>query len=207
MTIPIPQSSAKMVKVIFICVVSALGGFVFGYDAVIISGTLGLFKAQFELSALQEGMFVNSALIGTALGTLFSGKVSDSYGRKSVLFFGAVLIILSVIGCVIGSSYSNIWLFRFIGGFGTGMATMISPLYIAEITPTAIRGRMVSFFQLSMTIGGATATFANVYIFEFSTNLLHFNADLLFLSGDFLNKIFIVQRLPATRGGVVRGFP
>ncbi|MDH3244909.1 MAG: sugar porter family MFS transporter [Saprospiraceae bacterium] len=183
--------ASKRSRIIFICSVAALGGFVFGYDAVIISGTLSLFKAQFALSSIQEGMFVNSALIGTALGTIFSGRISDHYGRRTVLFGGAVLIVISVLGCTFLNEYSQIWLARFVGGFGTGMTTMVSPLYIAEITPKDIRGRMVSFLQLSMTIGGATATVVNVNIYRSSTDLSPFTDEFVPFISDFLNRILI----------------
>jgi len=180
--------------------VSALGGFVFGYDAVIISGTLSLFKAQFELTAVQEGWFVSSALIGTALGTLLSGKVSDIYGRKPVLLSGAVLIIISVISCVVFNTFPSIWTARFIGGFGTGMTTMVCPLYIAEITPKRIRGMMVSLIQFSMTVGGATATFANVYVFENSLSQKYFESGYVGLSSAFMNKIIVDESWRAMFG-------
>ncbi len=189
-----------MARIIFISAVSALGGFVFGYDAVVISGTLSLFKAQFQLTSVQEGMFVNSALIGTALGTLVSGRVSDIYGRKSVLFIGAALIIVSVVGCVILNTFQGVWWGRFIGGLGTGMTTMVCPLYIAEITPKNIRGMMVSFFQLSMTVGGASATIANVYLYQYSGKLSYFESDFLVFSSDLINKILIDESWRAMFG-------
>ena len=186
--------SKKLLRLIFISAVTALGGFIFAYDAVIISGTLSLFKTQFELSSVQEGLFVNSALIGTALGTFFSGKMSDIYGRKSVLYQGGILIVLSVIGCVVLNTYFDIWTARFIGGFGAGMTTMVCPLYIAEVMPKKIRGAMVTILQLSMTLGGLTATLVNANVYKYSLRLEPVHSDYLFLSSDFINKILIDEQ-------------
>jgi len=134
------------------------------------------------------------------LGTLLSGKASDVYGRKPVLLFGAFLIIVSVIGCVILNTFSAIWAARFIGGLGTGMTTMVCPLYVAEITPKNIRGMMVSMIQFSMTVGGATATFANVYVYENSIARDAFESGYLGLSSNFMNKIFIDESWRAMFG-------
>ena len=192
--------SSKNIRLIFISAVTALGGFIFAYDAVIISGTLTQFKTQFALTALEEGFFVNSALIGTALGTLIAGKISDVYGRKSVLYQGAILITLSVVGCVVINTYTGILISRFIGGFGTGMTTMVFPLYIAEVMPKRIRGRMVSMLQLAMTFGGITAVLVNVNVYESSLHTNRFQTDYILLNADFLNKIFIDESWRAMFG-------
>jgi SP family arabinose:H+ symporter-like MFS transporter len=146
--------------------VASLGGFLFGFDTAVISGTISLVTQDFSLNAVSEGWFVSCALLGCIVGVSVSGKLSDNYGRKIVMIISALLFLLSAIGCMFSESFTVLVLFRFIGGLGIGVASMVSPLYISEITPSHLRGRMVSLYQLAITIGIVLAYFSNAYLVE-----------------------------------------
>ena len=151
-----------------ISVIAALGGFLFGYDTAIISGTLSFVKSQFALDALAEGWYVSSALVGCISGVLVAGILSDKYGRKTILLYSAVLFLISAIGCAIAPSHVMLISARFIGGIGVGAASMLSPLYIAEISPSHIRGRMVALYQFAITVGILFAYFSNSLLLDIS---------------------------------------
>lgn len=147
-----------------VCVVAALGGFLFGFDTAVISGTVSLVKSDFTLDAVQEGWFVSCALLGCIVGVSISGKLSDAYGRKVVQILSAVLFLTSAIGCMLSSSFLTLIAFRLVGGLGIGVASMVSPLYISEFAPSRYRGMMVSLYQLALTIGIVLAYFSNAYL-------------------------------------------
>ena len=117
----------------FLAVIAALGGFLFGYDTAIISGTIGFVKAQFDLNTVMEGWYVSSALVGTILGVSLAGILSDKYGRKNILFVSGIFFALSAIGCMLSNSFTELVIYRMLGGMGVGIASMLSPLYISEI--------------------------------------------------------------------------
>lgn len=147
-----------------VCLVAALGGFLFGFDTAVISGTISLVTRDFSLNAVSEGWFVSCALLGCIIGVSISGKLSDKYGRKIVMILSAVLFLFSAIGCALSGSFTALILFRFIGGLGIGVASMVSPLYISEFAPSRLRGMMVSLYQLALTIGIVMAYFSNAYL-------------------------------------------
>lgn len=147
-----------------VSLVAALGGFLFGFDTAVISGTVSLVKGDFGLNAVSEGWFVSCALLGCIIGVSFSGKLSDKYGRKIILIFSAILFLASALGCMLSDSFSILILFRLIGGLGIGVASMVSPLYISEFSPSRFRGMMVSLYQLALTIGIVLAYFSNAYL-------------------------------------------
>ncbi|MFD0794523.1 sugar porter family MFS transporter [Mucilaginibacter litoreus] len=147
-----------------ICLVAALGGFLFGFDTAVISGTVSLVKRDFALDAVSEGWFVSCALLGCIVGVAFSGKMSDKYGRKLVLIISAVMFLASALGCMWSSSFTTLIIFRLVGGLGIGVASMVSPLYISEFSPSRYRGMMVSLYQLALTIGIVLAYFSNAYL-------------------------------------------
>jgi SP family arabinose:H+ symporter-like MFS transporter len=147
-----------------VCLVAALGGFLFGFDTAVISGTITLVKHDFMLDAVSEGWFVSCALLGCIIGVSCSGKLSDQYGRKIVLILSAVLFLASAIGCMFSTSFTALIIFRLIGGLGIGVASMVSPLYISEFAPSRLRGMMVSLYQLALTIGIVLAYFSNAYL-------------------------------------------
>lgn len=153
-----------------VCLVAALGGFLFGFDTAVISGTISLVKHDFALNAVSEGWFVSCALLGCIIGVSFSGKLSDQYGRKIVLILSAVLFLASALGCMYADSFTLLIVFRLVGGLGIGVASMVSPLYISEFSPARLRGMMVSLYQLALTIGIVLAYFSNAYLAEHSSS-------------------------------------
>lgn len=167
--------------------IAALGGFLFGYDTAIISGTIGLVKSQFELSTIMEGWYVSSALVGTILGVSVAGILSDKYGRKNMLIVSGLFFALSALGCAVSESFNGLVVYRMLGGMGVGVASMLSPLYISEIAPAKNRGKLVALYQLAITLGILFAYFANALLLNFSTS------DGLSGSEGMINKIFVSE--------------
>ena len=151
-----------------VCCISALGGFLFGFDMAVISGVLPFVKDQFTLSAVQEGWFVSSALIGCIVGVGISGELGDRLGRKKLLMLSAVLFLLSALGCTLFTSFDMVIWARILGGMGVGIASNIVPLYISEIAPAKIRGRLVTYYQLAVTAGILVAYLSNSALLDHS---------------------------------------
>lgn len=150
--------------------VAAMGGFLFGFDTAVISGTISYVTNDFNLNPVSEGWFVSCALLGCIIGVSISGKLSDAYGRKIVMIISAILFLFSAVGCMVAESFNTLILFRLIGGLGIGVASMVSPLYISEFAPSRLRGTMVSLYQLALTIGIVLAYFSNAYLAEQVSN-------------------------------------
>ncbi|UKJ09268.1 sugar porter family MFS transporter [Solitalea lacus] len=153
-----------------ITLAATLGGFLFGFDTAVISGTIAFVKQQYNLDALMEGWFVSSALLGSIVGVAISGKMGDQLGRKKVMLFSAFLFGISAIGCAVAPSAFSLIVFRLIGGLGIGVASVICPMYIAELAPSHARGKLVTYYQLAITIGILTAYFSNAAIESVSGN-------------------------------------
>lgn len=162
-TEPMEKSMSKG-YVAFIAIVAAVGGILFGYDTAVISGTTEIVKMQFGLSTGLEGWYVGCALIGSIAGVLVAGMLSDFLGRKKTMLISAVLFSVSAIGCAVCSGFSQLVIFRIIGGLGIGVVSIVSPIYISEVSPAKIRGTMVSFYQLFITIGFLLAYLVNFLI-------------------------------------------
>ncbi|MBW8330374.1 MAG: sugar porter family MFS transporter [Prolixibacteraceae bacterium] len=160
------ENKENMLYVIFLAAVAAIGGFLFGYDTAVISGTIGSVAAQFNLDDVSTGWYVGCALVGSILGVAVAGKMSDYFGRKPVLLFSAVLFSGSAIGCMFSGTISDLVIYRIIGGIGIGVASVISPLYISEISVSRYRGTLVSLYQLAITIGFVGAYLVNYAISE-----------------------------------------
>jgi len=160
----------QRINLVGLALIASLGGFLFGYDTAVISGTLAMVRHQFELNANMEGWYVSSALLGCILGVSGAGWLSDKYGRKMVLLLTGALFSISAIGCALSSSFTILVLYRLVGGLGVGIASMLSPLYISEISPPAIRGRLVTLYQFAITIGILCAYFVNVWLLNTSNN-------------------------------------
>ena len=150
--------------VTFITLVATLGGLLFGYDTAVISGAIGLLKHHFNLSALQVGWAASSALLGCVVGAALAGKMSNQFGRRISLMAAALLFLISAIGTALPESYTIFVFYRIIGGAGVGIASMLSPMYIAEIAPSNIRGRLVSYNQFAIIAGMLLVYFVNYYI-------------------------------------------
>jgi MFS transporter, SP family, arabinose:H+ symporter len=156
---------------LFIALSAAFGGFLFGYDTAIISGTIGFVKGQFALNTSMEGWFVSSALVGCIVGVVFAGELSDRFGRKKALIASGLLFAVSALGCALSGSHTQLIIYRMLGGIGVGIASMISPLYISEVSPARIRGRMVALYQFAITIGILTAYFTNAKLLSMSETI------------------------------------
>ncbi|MBP5218554.1 MAG: sugar porter family MFS transporter [Bacteroidales bacterium] len=153
-------------RIVFLAVVAAIGGILFGYDTAVISGTTEVVKAQFNLSTGGEGWYVGCALIGSILGVLVAGMMSDFLGRKKTMLISALLFSISAIGCAVCSDFAQLVLFRMVGGFGIGIVSIVSPIYISEVSPAKVRGTMVSLYQLFITIGFLLAYLMNFIILK-----------------------------------------
>jgi SP family arabinose:H+ symporter-like MFS transporter len=151
-----------------ITLVASLGGLLFGFDMAVISGVLPFVEKQFNLTPLQEGWFVSSALVGCIVGVAFSGDLSDRLGRKKLLFISAILFLFSAIGCSLVTSLDWLIASRLLGGIGVGIASIVVPLYLSEISPAAIRGRLVTFYQLAITVGILMAYITNSVLLNYS---------------------------------------
>ena len=152
--------------VVFLSVVAAIGGILFGYDTAVISGTTEIVKAQFGLSTGGEGWYVGCALIGSIAGVLVAGMLSDFLGRKKTMLISALMFSISAIGCAVCGDFTQLVIYRIIGGVGIGIVSIVSPIYISEVSPAHVRGTMVSFYQLFITIGFLLAYLVNYLILK-----------------------------------------
>ena len=132
---------------------AALGGLLFGFDTGVISGAIHFIKIEFNLNAYQEGFAVSNLMVACVIGALLAGPIADWTGRKKVLILCAVLFTVSAILSALPRSFTELVIARFIGGMGVGMASVVSPMYIAEISPAKIRGRLVALNQLAIVVG------------------------------------------------------
>jgi len=149
---------------VLVCFVATLGGLLFGYDTAVIAGAIGFLQKHFSLTPPEQGWAASSALAGCVLGAALAGVMSDFLGRKKVLLLCAVFFIISAVGTALPSSLLQFVFFRALGGIGVGAASMTSPMYIAEISPAHIRGRMVSLNQLAIVSGMLVVYFVNYFI-------------------------------------------
>ena len=171
---------------IFLSVVAAMGGFLFGYDTAVISGTIAQVSQLFELDALQQGWYVGCALVGSIVGVLFAGILSDKFGRKLTMIISASLFSVSALGCAVCADFTQLVLYRIIGGVGVGVVSFVSPLYISEVAVAQYRGRLVSLYQLAVTIGFLGAYLVNYQLLTWSESGVLSGAPLL-------DKIFISE--------------
>lgn len=180
------KSKVNFSYLIFLSVVAALGGFLFGYDAAVISGTISQVTARFSLDEIQVGWFVGCALIGSIIGVLMAGKLSDRWGRKVTMLVAAVFFSVSGIACAFVGSFEQLVVARILGGIGIGVVSIVSPLYISEVSIAQYRGRLVSLHQLAVTIG-----FLGAYLTNFQ--LLHFSQSGAVLNTGWMNLVFVSE--------------
>lgn len=149
-----------------ICLVAALGGLLFGYDYVVIGGAKPFYESYFKINGIPwlQGLIMSSALFGCLFGALLSGLFADLFGRKKLLILASILFVVSATGNALADSLLIFGVFRLIGGAGIGLASGLSPVYIAEVSPKAVRGRFVSFNQLTIMIGMLMAQIVNYMI-------------------------------------------
>ena len=180
------KSTINFGYLIFLSVVAALGGFLFGYDTAVISGTIAQVTQLFQLDTLQQGWYVGCALVGSIVGVLFAGILSDKLGRKLTMVISAVLFSTSALGCALSADFTQLVVYRIIGGVGIGVVSIVSPLYISELAVAQYRGRLVSLYQLAVTVGFLGAYLVNYQLLAWAESGTQ-------LSVDWLNKIFITE--------------
>jgi len=155
--------------VVLVSMVAAIGGFLFGYDLAVVSGAIIFLQKQFHLDAYAVGFAIGSAQIGCILAPFFAGYLSDRLGRKRTLFAAALLFGLAAMGTALPRNMAEFNAFRILAGVAIGLASVVSPMYIAEISPAPIRGRLVSLNQFAIVIG-AMSSYGVSYLFSFSAN-------------------------------------
>lgn len=151
-------------KVIFWSVIVAMGGFLFGFDTAVISGAEQAIQKYWNLSPAEHGFTISIAVIGTVFGALFGRIPADNLGRKKSLVIIALLFLVSSLGTSLASNWYLFLILRFVGGLGVGASSVIAPIYISEISPAAVRGRLVILFQFSIVFGIVIAFLSNVCI-------------------------------------------
>lgn len=161
------QKSGSIKYLVGICLVATLGGLLFGYDTGVINGSIKFVQMKYALDPAMKGWAASSALLACMFGAAFAGPVSDRFGRKRLLIVSAVLFLISAIGSAIPRNITEFIIYRFIGGLGVGAASMLSPMYIAEVSPARIRGRMVSVNQMAIVGGMLVVYFVNYFIAKF----------------------------------------
>lgn len=184
-------------------VVAAVGGLLFGYDTAVVAGAIGFIEKLYNLTPAMKGWVASCALIGCIVGAMFAGKLSDAIGRKKVLVLSAILFAVSSIGIAVPLDLSWFVFFRLIAGLGIGIASMLAPMYIAEIAPANIRGQLVSINQLGIVSGILIIYFVNATIagwydeaWNISTGWRWMFGSGIFPSAIFLILLFFVPESP-----------
>lgn len=180
------KSTVNIGYLVFLSFVAALGGFLFGYDTAVISGTIAQVTTLFQLDALQQGWYVGCALVGSIFGVLFAGVLSDKFGRKLTMILSAILFSTSAVGCALCADFNQLVIYRIIGGVGIGVVSIISPLYISELAVAQYRGRLVSLYQLAVTVG-----FLGAYLVNYQ--LLAWAGSSPEVGTGWLNKVFVTE--------------
>lgn len=155
---------------IFVCLVAAAGGFLFGFDTSVISGVIEYISAPevYNLSGIAKGWAVSCIIAGCMLGCVLAGPVSDRYGRKNTLLLTALVFLISSLGCAWAHSYGLFIAFRIVAGIAVGSASMIAPVYIAEISPPSHRGKLVSLNLFAIFLGQFMAFYSNYLLRDFA---------------------------------------
>ena len=172
--------------IVFLSVVAAIGGILFGYDTAVISGTIAGVATQFGLDAMQQGWFVGCALVGSIAGVAVAGVMSDRFGRKRTMLVSAVLFTVSAVGCALCADFQQLILYRIIGGVGIGVVSIVSPMYISEVAVARWRGSLVSLYQLAITVGFLAAYLVNFGILR-SAETAHY-------ASETMQRIWITER-------------
>lgn len=158
------KAGGSFLYVLALSLVAALGGLLFGYDTAVISGAIGFMEIKFSLTPMMKGWAASSALVGCIFGAMFAGTLSDRFGRKKIMLLAGVFFFVSAIWSGIPYSLFDFIIARILGGLGVGAASMLCPMYIAEISPAAMRGRLVSLNQFAIVSGMLVVYFVNALI-------------------------------------------
>jgi sugar porter (SP) family MFS transporter len=164
-----PAERGDRTFVVLVSLVAATGGFLFGYDLAVVSGAIIFLQSQFKLSPVEVGFAIGSAQIGCIFAPLVAGPISDRWGRKQTLFVAALLFAIAAAGTALPRNMTEFNAFRIMAGVAIGLASVVSPMYIAEISPAPIRGRLVSLNQFAIVIG-AMSSYGVSYLFSHSGN-------------------------------------
>jgi MFS transporter, SP family, xylose:H+ symportor len=186
--------SGNMMFVVRVCLIAALGGLLFGYDTAVIAGAIGFLRDHFHLDATMKAWAASSALLGCVIGVSVAGVTSDFGGRKKTLILSGILFLASAIGTALAESFNAFVIYRILGGVGVGIASMASPMYIAEVSPSRIRGRMVSVNQFAIISGMLLIYFVNYFVAQGRDELWNITTGwrLMFASGIVPSAIFLV---------------
>ncbi len=185
-------------RVLLLAVVAAVGGFLFGFDTAVINGAVVALRGYFEIDAWTTGLTVSFALLGAALGALLAGPMADRLGRPTTMFWAAVLFFISAIGSGFPFTVYDFTFWRVVGGVGVGIASVIAPAYIAEISPAHLRGRLGSLQQLAIVTGIFVALVCNYVIAQSAGGA----ANPWLLSIEAWRWMFLIEALPALLYGV-----
>src|SRR5574344_2178400 len=180
------KSQTNTGYIVFLAVVAAMGGILFGYDTAVISGTVSDVAKQFSLNTMQQGWYVGCALIGSIIGVAVAGLLSDGLGRKITMLISAVFFSWTAIGCAICANFPQLVIYRIIGGFGIGIVSIVSPIYISEVAIAKKRGTLVSLYQLAVTVGFLVAYLVNyIILYKYEKGTVY--------SSPFFQKIFATE--------------
>jgi MFS transporter, SP family, arabinose:H+ symporter len=194
-----PSSGHSRAPLVIAASVATLGGFLFGYDNIVISGAIGFLSQLFHLDPAGVGWAAGCALIGCIVGCMAAGTVADYLGKKKGLALCALCFALSSVGMLFATDLHQFVLWRLIGGLGIGAASVISPNYIAEIAPTRVRGRCVTLYQLGIVVGILAAVFINMLIQRMGDEAWNISTGWrwMFLAGVVPAVLFGLMILPA----------
>lgn len=187
---------SKRYVIALIALIVALGGLLMGFDASVISGVVGFIEPEFQLTKLELGWSVASLTLSATLAMMFAGPLSDKIGRRAVLRIAAILYAISALGSALAPDFFWLVVARMIGGFGVGASLILAPMYIAEMSPPELRGRMVSFNQLNIVIGISLAFFTNYLILQYAKETSGWVTS-LGLSGNEWRWMFGLETVPA----------
>ena len=191
-------------RVILISAAAALGGFLFGFDTAVINGAVDAIRGSFALDAAQTGFAVSCALLGSALGAWYAGMLANRWGRVRTMQVAAALLVASALGSGLAPGVWDLILWRLFGGIGVGVASVIAPTYIAEVSPAYIRGRLGSMQQLAIVLGIFTALLSDAWLASSAGGASH----LLWLGLAAWRWMFLAATLPAlVYGTLVLGVP
>lgn len=186
-------------KVIGLAVSAAVGGFLFGFDSSVVNGAVDSVEYQFGLDPSVTGFAVASALLGCAVGAYLAGTIADRFGRRATMLVGAVLFLISALGSGWAFDVWDLVLWRIVGGLGIGIASVVAPTYIAEISPKLIRGRLASLQQLAITLGIFAALLSDAVL----ANSAGGAWEVLWLGWEAWRWMFLVGAVPAVIYGVL----
>ena len=201
---PVVEEKYNTRRVVGMATVAALGGFLFGFDSAVVNGTVDALKAKFDIGDA-IGFVVAIALLGSAVGAWFAGPLANKFGRRRVMVVAAILFLIAAVGQAFPLGVADLMFWRFIGGAGIGIASVIAPMYIAEIAPAQLRGRLGSLQQLAIVLGIFTTAVTNYLILQAaSSGKPETNANNTWLFGlEAWQWMFLVMIVPALVYGLL----